>query len=255
MKLTVLQVSTPNRTIVADASWTVHYLKMQLFTGELASGKKVRFLFGGGFLRDECTLEGSGLRDGYCVHAVISDAPPPPPPLPPLPADGDVDVELGGGGDPRFGDLEGMGVVRVIAARPAASVEPEGLDWSEEERAAAMGMPAPPPPLGTMGDFVFGLGLGMLFGILAILWVWQRQAPYRRRMGILVGMFLHLIFKMATSPAWNPVDDQRAGSTRVENPTSMFSLGGDGAASTSGPQLHNTAGLRLIGPAPSATVH
>mmetsp|Transcript_13088 Transcript_13088/g.21422 ORF Transcript_13088/g.21422 Transcript_13088/m.21422 type:complete len:299 (+) Transcript_13088:132-1028(+) len=64
------------------------------------------------------------------------------------------------------------------------------FSFARDEPAALVERPSNP---GTMNDFFWGLAMGFGLGILMLFCVWDRNISHKQKMGILTGVFFHII--------------------------------------------------------------
>lgn len=181
-EFSVLMVGQPNRTLRASPEWTVLQLKEKYFLAECVEGKTVRLILRGKLLRDDDTLEASGLGEGSFVHCAVT---------------------RGRGlvvNDPQSENHQAMGA-------------PGGLREFDDAQVPRWLLHGQGPRQGTNGDFMLGFVMGFFLGILTLIWVWQRSVPRRQKVGILLGMSCNFLFSIMTS---NP---EQAQGNQPQSPT------------------------------------
>lgn len=60
--------------------------------------------------------------------------------------------------------------------------------------------------VGTQVDFAVGLLMGILLGFIALLWVWQWRVSRKKKMGILLGIVINLIFSFTNDDSEDEED-------------------------------------------------
>eukprot|EP01083_Nonionella_stella_P043990 118641_1 len=172
----IKRVGAPTRRCPIDLEWTVERAKKELYPEEFESEKKIRIIFNGRPLDDDCTLSASGLKENSFVHVAITNPP------------------IGAPGNETSG---------------SEAEDPESLDAAflaqlqqEEEWA---------PREGSMMDFCFGFLLGFIFGPIMFLWVMpSRRIPTRQRQGICFGIATKICLAFMHPPTRHKDDSENA---------------------------------------------
>jgi len=134
----------------------------------MTEGKNIRFMFMGRILENDlATLQELNIEEDCVLHALVSDAKPPSPPHPGAEeSDGDTLVVNG---------LDGPDVYNNPAAMAA---------YREEDNLVREG---------TMGHFLLGFFLGLVFRELTLFWVCFANLPRKQKAGILCGVLLGVV--------------------------------------------------------------
>lgn len=88
--------------------------------------------------------------------------------------------------------------------------------------------------LGTLTDLLYGVAVGYTIGFLVIFCIWERNVPYRQKVGLLLGILLQLTMNIAwatvraSSPSSSTTGDNPSGSMDLYNNNSNVS--GDGSS-------------------------
>lgn len=74
--------------------------------------------------------------------------------------------------------------------------------------------------LGTLTDLLYGVAVGYTIGFLVIFCIWERNVPYRQKVGLLLGILLQLTMNIA----WATVRASSPSSTTGDNPSGSMDL-------------------------------
>lgn len=162
----ICQVGQARRTITVEFDWTIQQLKEHAYKEALSEDKCVRFIFRGKMLASTRTLEDCSVITGSFLHVMISDH---------VPAHEQVAQEQNASGDPDVQIAEDAALAQILGR-----VNRDGDDDDDEIRE------------GTNAEILWGFTLGIIMGEIMFIWVFQRTVSRRQRIGIVLGIVVHM---------------------------------------------------------------
>jgi len=87
-------------------------------------------------------------------------------------------------------------VLRRLQGDPGSGASPANFSFSRlgrVDRTFAEPLSAATVSPGTMNDFIWGLAMGFGLGVLMLFCVWDRNISHKQKLGILTGVFLHML--------------------------------------------------------------
>lgn len=176
MSVTVCRVGEKNQELRVPLEISVLDFKRDFFAADFKRKANIRVIFLGKILDNSSNLLANGVTNGAHLHVMISNLH--------GSHDGEIEQTRGDGGydtdDQIIHDLE-------VAQRLAEDdSDGEGVDVRRVNFIR-------PTRNGTRAEFTLGFALGMLLGIIMLIWVFSRSASRRFKMGILSGIAMNII--------------------------------------------------------------
>jgi hypothetical protein len=154
----IMQMGKENLSAHVDLDWKIDQLKTSVFSEDLDKGKNVRVIFSGKILNDHEVLRNCGIKEGSVLQVAITDAVP------------QVQIPIAAA---QRHDLE-----------ENPEIPPEFL--YEQQEAMMMNE-------GTNAELLFGFSLGFMLGFIVLVLLWQPRTSRKQRIGILLGVGLHIV--------------------------------------------------------------
>jgi hypothetical protein len=174
----LLTSGAESKLVPCATDWTIAQLVLHAFPE--SAEKQVRVVFQGRVLDAAATLEQSGVGANSYMHCQFSERK----------TAEELAAEARGG----FGEQDGDDNID-----PAQYADAD-LQFQTFMQARAQR----PNRHGTNGQFVVGLMVGGVFGLLSLLWLVQRGVTFKQRLGIGIGIALNLVFSEREGPLLAP---------------------------------------------------
>ena len=153
LELKIMQMGKDTLSVQVAPQSSVAQLKRQVFGEDLDKGKNVRMIFAGKLLRDQELINDCGLKDGSFIQVSITDA---------------IAVQSQ--------PVEDNDAQQAVEIPPELYYEQNYVENNEGHNA----------------EFLLGLSLGFMLGFIVLIILWQPRASRKQKLGVLVGVFLHI---------------------------------------------------------------
>lgn len=169
--INVVSLTERKTGIPCCPDWRISQLKESLYDKDIKAGKNIRFIFNGAVLDDAQTLHSYGIKKDSWVHCVIQERR-----NEDQLQDSRIEENQIHEFDHRPRNIPGWEQIRNRRS---------DADLSDDTTRAT-----------NSTDFLLGFVMGVVLGVLALIWFSQRHVSRRQKIGILAGIGVHILFGM-----------------------------------------------------------